>query len=45
MSFEKDLLLLKKMKNHEKHKNVTKVYHENEAEILSPNTWKKIRIL
>ena len=35
LSFEKDLLHLKKdEKNHEKHKNVAKLYHQNETEIF-----------
>ena len=43
MSFEKDLLRLKKeRKNHEKHRNVAKICHQNEAEILSLNPWKKL---
>ena len=46
LSFEKDLL---SMKNDERImksiKNVAKIYHQNEAEILSPNPWNKFLFL
>ena len=45
LSFWKRLVVLdKRWKNHEKHKNVAKIYHQNETEILSPNPWKKFLV-
>ena len=46
LSFEKDLLRLKKDERIMKSiRMLLKIYHQNEAEILSPNLWKKILIL
>ena len=46
LSFEKDLLSLKKDERIMKSiKNVAKIYHQNEAEIISPNPWNKFLFL